>query len=324
MEGAKQCPECKCTDVPMGAEICPFCGYPLGRQAKAKPAGNGKRSEVESGEMRPEPTEGSLSMNREPANPKTEEWDKSTVPESAAGPAATEHTTYNKKGRKKQADSGVAQQGQGWKTAVGWLAAGLTVAVLLIMDCCLNQLLNRYVNWVYLIGLYIVAGVMAGFLHFCCYVNEKGSRVAGALGIIAGSLSLLFLLSYNTGSLGFALSISRYVLYRNIIRLAVYAMCWLTAARLAKNRKNALIFCLTAAELILLPYLAEELMYRMKFPISGVRLLAVSCAAMLLTDFLLYRIKAWLGQKPRKLFWVFYAIVMTVILVICCRNYRII
>lgn len=29
MEGFKECPECGCTDVPVSALICPFCGHPL-------------------------------------------------------------------------------------------------------------------------------------------------------------------------------------------------------------------------------------------------------------------------------------------------------
>lgn len=38
MEGLKQCPECKCTDVPMSAEVCPFCGHSFEKRSTVKPA----------------------------------------------------------------------------------------------------------------------------------------------------------------------------------------------------------------------------------------------------------------------------------------------
>lgn len=39
MEGFKQCPDCQCTDVPINAEICPFCGHSFGKLQKAGSAG---------------------------------------------------------------------------------------------------------------------------------------------------------------------------------------------------------------------------------------------------------------------------------------------
>lgn len=324
MEGSKQCPECKCTDVPINAEICPFCGYSFGGQTEAKPAGTGKQTEAQptKTEKKPETTGFVTDTNKEPAIPKTKEEVKPFVSEGSAmetgmtGPVSTDYTTYKKKGGRKQADSSTSQEGQGARAAIGWLAAALVVAVLLITTYCLNQMVNRfparattYVRWSCILG-----GMMDGFLHVCCYANERGSRRAGILGIIFGAIGLVGLMAFDGGGQFIGLYMSKYSLRGNIIRLVIYAVCWLTAAKLAKNRKNAFVFCLTGAELILLPYLASWLMYQVKPQIIGWPF-AVSCAAMLITDFLLYRIKAWLALKPRKLFWVLYVIVMIVALV---------
>lgn len=37
MDGMKQCPNCDCMDVPIYAEICPFCGHPFELRQKERP-----------------------------------------------------------------------------------------------------------------------------------------------------------------------------------------------------------------------------------------------------------------------------------------------
>lgn len=327
MEGSKQCPECKCTDVPINAEICPFCGYSFGGQTEAKPAGTGKQTEAQptKTEKKPETTGFVMDTNKEPAIPKTKEEVKPPVSEDSAvetgtaGPVSTDYTTYKKKGGRKQADSRTSQKGQGAKAAIGWLAAGLIVAVLLMTNYSLSQMMSQNPRMEYLAWLSITGGMMTGFLHVCCYTNEKGSRGAGALGIIAGAAGLLVLLAHmfsvNWGSSAgwFGSVPSQSILRGNIIRLVNYALCWLIAAKLAHNKKSVPVFCLTAAELVLFPYLANWIMYRTRPQLSWT--FAAYCAAMLLTDFLLHCIRAWLAVKPRKLFWILYVIVMLVALV---------
>lgn len=322
MEGSKQCPECKCTDVPINAEICPFCGYSFGGQTEAKPAGTGKQTEAQptKTEKKPETTGFVMDTNKEPAIPKTKEEVKPSVSEGSAvetgmtGPVSTDYTTYKKKGGRKQADSRTSQEGQGAKTAVGWLAAALVVAVLLMTNYCMNQMMIRNPRAEYLTWSYILSGMMTGFLHVCCYANEKGSRWAGFLGIISGAIGLLLLMAYNDQGQFMGLAVSKDTLRGNIIRLVIYGVCWLTAAKLAHDKKNAFVFSLIAAEFILFPYLVNWLLYRAKPQIIGWPF-ATFCGAMLITEFLLYRIKAWLALKPRKLFWVLYVIVMIVALV---------
>lgn len=326
MEGSKQCPECKCTDVPINAEICPFCGYSFGGQTEAKPAGTGKQTEAQptKTEKKPETPEFVQITDQEPAKTKTEEGDKSTVSEGTAGPVSTDYTTYKKKGRKKQADSSDAQEEKGTKTAMGWLAAALVVAVLFLARQYLYQRIYVLGRFEYLVWSCIAGGVMNGFLHVCCYANEKGSRRAGVLGFVFGAVCLLFLyIRLFQENLGMTFKAAFFAACTNVFSrygravltsMAIYVICWLTAAKLVKNKKSAAVFCLTAAEFILLPYLASWILYQARPGIIPWQL-AVSCIAMLVTDFLLYRIKAWLAVKPRRLFWIIYFIIIAVALV---------
>lgn len=267
-KGFMQCPRCKCTDVPIDVELCPFCGYEFVKQQ----------------------------------------------PEGTEEPKPSNYKAYKKKGLKKQIVAENAPQEQGGKTAVGWLAAALVVAVLLMTSYCMNRMMIQNPRAEYLTWSYILSGAMTGFLHVCCYANEKGSRWAGFLGIISGAIGLVLLMAYNDSGQFIGLAVSKDTLRGNIIRLVIYGVCWLTAAKLAHDKKNAFVFSLIAAEFILFPYLVNWLLYRTKPQIIGWPF-AIFCAAMLITDFLLYRIKAWLALKPRKLFWVFYVIVMIVALV---------
>lgn len=322
MEGYKQClnPECRCTDVPIDAKNCPFCGYIFVEKTETGSAKKQNTAVVK------EPEEKKLSegtgiseMKVEGTSKETE--NQSSVTEGTTKPKPTEYTTYKKKGLKKQAVSGTAQKEQVGRGAIGWLAAALMVAVLYMANRFIYQMTIRSFRGEYLVWSCIVSGAMYGFLHACLFANEKGSRRAGVLGIVLGAVGLLCLMAYVLYDRGLTLSqafsyafqgssLGRSVLISSII----YFVCWLTAAKLAKNSKGFIAFCLTAAELLLLPYLANWMLYQTRPQILNWQF-AVLCAAMLVTDFLLFCIKTWLAVKLRKLFWVFYAIVIVVALV---------
>lgn len=320
MKGSKQCPQCECTDVPVNAEVCPFCGYEFVKPTVAEPKVKQKKPVVRPAEEK-KPSEATGISEGEKEGAVQETGSQSIVTEGTAIPESTEYTTYQKKGLRKKAVSGTVPQMQGGNAAVSWLAAALAVAVLFVAYQFFYPNVYMHARMEFLVWLRIVEGAMLGFLHVCCYANEKGSRrAAGILGIILGAGSLMLLsflrlrertdmafLPYAT--LYFS---NHYSVFRSVLVLiAVYAICWLTAAKLAKNRKSKVMFCVTAAELFLLPCLADWITYHSLF----YRQLAVSCVAMLVTDFLLYRIRPWLAVKTRWLFWIIYFIVIVAALV---------
>lgn len=310
MEGYKQCPnpECRCIDVPVDAVQCPFCGYEFVKQTAAEPKGKQNKPVVKPVEEKPPEITGSFEGKREETVQKTES--QPVVTGGTMMPESTDYKAYKKKGIMKQPVAGTAPQEKGGKAAIAWLAAALAVAVLLLVEEYLYRMVIYYSRMGYTLWSCIASGVMIGFLHVCCYANEKGSRRAGALGIIFGTIGVLWWLAFDRNGVFYGLDRSRYILSRYIIILVGYAVCWLIAAKLVKNKKNALVFCLTAAELMLFPFLANWLLYQVGLQTISWWQFAVSCVAMLVTDFLLYRIKSWLAQKPRKLFWVLYVIIM--------------
>lgn len=56
MKGSKQCPQCECTDVPVNAEVCPFCGYEFVKPTVAEPKVKQKKPAVKLAEEK-KPTE---------------------------------------------------------------------------------------------------------------------------------------------------------------------------------------------------------------------------------------------------------------------------
>lgn len=314
MKGSKQCPQCECTDVPVNAEVCPFCGYEFVKPTVAEPKVEQKKPVVKLAEEK-NPTEVTGISEGEKEGSDQETGSQSIVTEGAAIPESTEYKTYQKKGIIKQAAAGTAPQEQGRKAAIGWLAAALVVAVMLLTRQYLTKMMIRSTRIEYLVWFCIASGVLYGFLHVCCYANEKGSRRAGILGIVLGFGGMLYLCAQALretygGTLSHAFR-NAYSLYGRgfLISIIIYAICWFTAAKLTKNCKGFIAFSLTAAELVLLPYLANWMLYQVR-PQIIIGEFAAICAVMLVTDFLLLRIKKWLAVKPRKLFWVAYAIIM--------------
>ncbi len=314
MKGSKQCPQCECTDVPVNAEVCPFCGYEFVKPTVAEPKVKQKKPAVKLAEEK-KPTEVKGISKGEKEGTGQETGSQSIVAEGTAIPESTEYRTYQKKGIIKQTAAGTAPQEQGKKAAIGWLAAALVVAVLFLTCQYLAKMMTLSIRMEYLVWSCIAGGVLYGFLHVCCYANEKGSRGAGILGIVLGFGGMLYLCAQALRE-AYGLPLSNafgnaYSLYgrRFLISIIIYVICWFTAAKLTKNSKRYIAFCLTAAELVLLPYLGNWMLYQARPQIINWQF-AATCAAMLVTDFLLFRIKAWLAVKPRKLFWVAYAIIM--------------
>lgn len=322
MDGTKQCPQCECTDVPFSAELCPFCGYSFGKQPKAKPA-----------EAERQPEARQTEEEKPPVKPVMDAEDEAPMPGEAA-PASTEYKTYQKKGKKKQKDSSASQQGQENRTIISVLAVALAVTAVCMMSRCMYQ-------GVYVFGMgmregqliiweRVLAGVLAASMHYCCFGGDKGSRKAGIVGIIAGNIWFICCIArenaqFSGMSISYAFSRYGWTLLSEIV---VYMVCWLMAAKLAKNSKSAVWFCLTAVEIVGLPYLLSWVRnfyyfyyYRKELIGSMPRLsidwlrLAVICVVMLLMEFLLYRVRAWLAVKSRRPFWVLYLVVVIGILV---------
>lgn len=139
MEGSKQCPQCKCTDVPVNAEVCPFCGYSFGKTQNDKPAQAGKQPEAKIAET-PAKTSGSVMETKaEPAKTATATGNNAPVSEGSGAPASTEYTTYQKKGKKKQAGSGTAEKGQKSKVFLSALATAVAVAAVCTAWFCMYK-----------------------------------------------------------------------------------------------------------------------------------------------------------------------------------------
>ncbi len=124
MKGSKQCPQCECTDVPVNAEVCPFCGYEFVKPTVAEPKVKQKKPAVKLAEEK-KPTEVKGISEGEKEGADLETGSQSIVTEGTAIPESTEYKTYQKKGIIKRTAAGTAPQEQGRKAAIGWLAAAL-------------------------------------------------------------------------------------------------------------------------------------------------------------------------------------------------------
>ena len=307
MEGTKQCPNCESTDVPLGAAVCPFCGYMFEKyekQSGAKPVGADRMPETGQAE------------EKMPADSATDAGDRTAVPGAPAAPASTEYMVYQKKGKKKQKDPNVSQQGQGRRTVISSLAAALTMTALYMGNGCFSTIVlwqTQFLMWVY-----ILAGILAAATHYCCFNGDKGSRKAGAAGIIAGNIvfSCCIVSKYNM-PIFYAFSTAFWSMLHPIV---TYMACWLMAAKSAKSSKSAVWFWLAAVEAVSFPYLLTGVLsffYYMSGLINDISPLsaswpglAVGCVVMLLTELLLYRVRARLAVKPGRLFWVLYLVVV--------------
>lgn len=344
MEGSKQCPQCKCTDVPVNAEVCPFCGYSFGKTQNDKPAQAGKQPEAKIAET-PAKTSGSVMETKaEPAKTATATGNNAPVSEGSGAPASTEYTTYQKKGKKKQAGSGTAEKGQKSKVFLSALATAVAVAAVCTAWFCMykpSYAEMRFFNPRNSIKFFIAAGlfrgILAGLMHHCCFDNVKGSRKAGIVGIVAGFIYYQSCVYRNSGYGGYGIGFFRFLtsgIFMNeqgffsnfynrctLVLIVLYVVCWFMAAKLMKNSKDKKAFCLTAVVMALLPFLLNWAIYQLQKRIVDALLgqgglpLFVSCwAAMLLMTFLLRRIRAGLALKPRWLSVVLYVVAVGVTL----------
>lgn len=112
MKGSKQCPQCECTDVPVNAEVCPFCGYEFVKPTVAEPKVKQKKPVVRPAEEK-KPSEATGISEGEKEGAVQETGSQSIVTEGTAIPESTEYTTYQKKGLRKKAMSGTVPQMQG-------------------------------------------------------------------------------------------------------------------------------------------------------------------------------------------------------------------
>lgn len=108
MEGFKQCPECQCVDVPIDAQVCPFCGHILEVRPSPQPKGTQNQSkadpEVVQNQMSSEPK---MVQNRTDSNPTVRPEEKKpaapvTVTDKGGSgtkkaPAQPRYKTYQKK-----------------------------------------------------------------------------------------------------------------------------------------------------------------------------------------------------------------------------------
>ena len=111
MEGFKQCPECQCTDVPINAQVCPFCGHPLEVRPRTQPKGTQNRPKAEpavvQNQMSSEPE---MVQNRTDSNPTVRPEEKkpaapvsvtdkggSGTKKAPAPPPSSDYTAYQKK-----------------------------------------------------------------------------------------------------------------------------------------------------------------------------------------------------------------------------------
>lgn len=336
MEGSKQCPQCKCTDVPQNAEVCPFCGYSFGKTQNDKPAQAGKQPEVKSAET-PAGTSGSVMETKaEPAKTATVTGNNAPMSGGSGASASTEYTTYQKKGKKKQAGSDAAEKGQKSKVFLSALATAVAVAAVCMAWFCMYKPSYAEMRFYdprnpikFFICAGIFRGILAGLMHHCCFENVKGSRKAGIVGIVAGFIyyqSCVYRHSgYGIGFFRFLTSgifMNEYGFFTNfynrctLVLIVLYAACWFMAAKLMKNSKDKKAFCLTAVVMALLPFWLNFTIYWM--PNRGIVYtllgqgglpLFVSCwAAMLLMTFLLRRVRAGLALKPRWLSVVLYVV----------------
>lgn len=115
MKGSKQCPQCECTDVPVNAEVCPFCGYEFVKPTVAEPKVKQKKPAVKLAEEK-KPTEVKGISEGEKEGADLETGSQSIVTEGTAIPESTEYKTYQKKGIIKRTAAGTAPQEQGRKS----------------------------------------------------------------------------------------------------------------------------------------------------------------------------------------------------------------
>jgi len=161
---------------------------------------------------------------------------------------------------------------------------------------------------------FVIVGILAGSMHYCCFDNLKGKRTAGAVGIAAGSIYMLISLciSMAQGRLSYYIDNVDNPFLFALLPAAAYAACWFATVKLLKNDKSAKANYLTAALLLLL-VLCGNVRSIFGAGVWGVlRLLAIviPCAVMLLTEFLLRRVQQRLNPKSRRvLFWALYAVV---------------
>lgn len=120
MEGFKQCPNCQCTDVPINAEMCPFCGHLFGKQQKARSTGAQNQPKTAPTVVQNQPKAAPTVVQNQPKTPPTVAQNRSEAKpavkreepvapnkggsgenKASAAPSSTEYKAYKKKEKNK-------------------------------------------------------------------------------------------------------------------------------------------------------------------------------------------------------------------------------